>query len=148
MIWYVAYGSNLLASRFALYVGDVPAEQWRVTLPYARYFAKERTERWGDGGVAFLDPATPAETLGRAYLLDEERFAALHAAEGEWYALPLDLAPIGGVPARTFTSPVRLADNPPGEAYRAVVEAGEAETLALPCPPATAAGRPGASRPR
>ncbi|HEX8002493.1 MAG TPA: gamma-glutamylcyclotransferase family protein [Mycobacteriales bacterium] len=131
MIWYVAYGSNLLAERFARYVGDVPAEQRRVTIPYARYFAKERTDRWGEGGVAFLDPDTPAETLGRAYLLDEERFAALHAAEGEWYARLLDLAPVEGVPARTFTSPVRLPDNPPGPAYADVVRRGEEETRRL-----------------
>jgi hypothetical protein len=133
VIWYVAYGSNLLASRFAEYVGDVPREQRRVTLPFARYFARDATgTRWGAGGVAFLDPATPAETLGRAYLLDEERFARLHADEGPWYPLMLDLAPIDGVAARTFTSAERLPDNPPGEAYLRTVRAGEEETWRLP----------------
>lgn len=131
MIWYVAYGSNLLRERFAEYVGEVPEEQRRVTVPYARYFAKDRTDRWGAGGVAFLEPDTPAETLGRAYLLDEERFAALHAAEGPWYELVLDLDPIDGVPAKTFTSPVRLTDNPPGEAYLDVVTRGEEQTRRL-----------------
>jgi hypothetical protein len=133
VIWYVAYGSNLLASRFAEYVGDVPAEQRRVTIPYARYFARDAAgTRWGAGGVAFLDPATPAATLGRAYLLTEDAFAALHAAEGPWYDLLLDLPPIDGTPARTFTSSVRHPDNAPGEAYRRTVEAGEDETRRLP----------------
>ena len=133
MIWYVAYGSNLLAARFALYVGTVPDEQRRVTIPYARYFARDAAEtRWGGGGVAFLDPDTPAETLGRAYLLDEERFAALHRDEGPWSPRLLDLDPVEGVPARTFTSDVRLPDNPPGPRYLATVTAGEEETRRLP----------------
>lgn len=132
MIWYVAYGSNLLASRFAKYVGDVPTEQRRVTIPYARYFAREWSDRWGLGAVAFLDVDTPGESLGRAYLLTDEQFAALHAAEGRWYGRLVELEPIEGVPARTFTGEERLPDNPPGDSYRRTVEAGEEETRRLP----------------
>ena len=136
MIWYVAYGSNLLFARFRHYLDRCddpsdPREQRRVTIPYARYFAREWSDRWGLGGVAFLDVAVPAETLGRAYLLTDEQLAQVHALEGRWYDLAVDLAPYDGIPVRTFTSSERLPDNPPGDAYRRTVEAGEAETLRL-----------------
>lgn len=137
MIWYVAYGSNLLFARFRLYLDRCadpsdPRDQRRVTIPYARYFAREWSDRWGLGGVAFLDVDVPGESLGRAYLLTEGQFADVHAAEGRWYDLLVELDPIEGVPARTFTGSRRLPDNAPGESYRRTVEAGEAETRALP----------------
>lgn len=137
MIWYVAYGSNLLLARFRVYLsrsrdpGD-PRAQRRVTLPYDRYFAREWSDRWGLGGVAFLDVTAPGEALGRAYLVTDEQFEDVHAAEGRWYDLLVELDPIDGVPARTFTGSERLPDNPPGDAYRRTVEAGEDETRRLP----------------
>lgn len=136
MIWYVAYGSNLLFARFRRYLDRCtdpsdPADQRRVTIPHPRYFAREWSDRWGLGGVAFLDADVAGESLGRAYLVTEQQFEEVHAAEGRWYDRLVELAAIDGLPARTFTGSVRLPDNPPGDSYRLTVEAGEAETSAL-----------------
>ena len=94
LVWYAAYGSNLDADRFRCYLlGGRPAGATR-TYPGAREsrepldvrpfamsgrlcFAWE-SPTWG-GGIAFHEPATPAEgagrVLARAYLLTTRQLA-------------------------------------------------------------------------
>ncbi len=96
LVWYAAYGSNLLAARFAVYLagGPVPHRPTpsvqagardpsppradrRVELPHELVFAGA-SPGWGGGGVAFLDPrpqGPEAEpTLGRRWLITAEQF--------------------------------------------------------------------------
>ncbi len=95
-VWYVSYGSNMCAARFACYIeGGVPPGGSRenpgardrrlpertipVDLPGTVYFAGE-SPQWG-GGVAFYDHATPGRAAGRGYLVTAEQFADIAAQE-------------------------------------------------------------------
>ncbi|MBC6461794.1 histone deacetylase [Actinomadura sp. HBU206391] len=95
-MWYVAYGSNLDAGRFACYLtGGRPPGAARdyggcrdrlppradrpVLLPGGIYFAL--TSRVWGGGMAFYDPDLPGETAARAYLLSRSQFADVLAQE-------------------------------------------------------------------
>lgn len=156
LVWYAAYGSNLLRARFLCYLeGGAPApgmpvqrgaadpapprDERAVTLPFERYFG-QHAEAWG-GAVAFLDPLTRGDTPGRAYLLTEEQFSDVLAQENGWpdraprdqgwYRCVLGLGEIEGVPLRTITSLDRHPAGPPSVAYLDVVRRGEAETAML-----------------
>jgi hypothetical protein len=95
-VWYVSYGSNMAADRFACYVlggrppggrrthpgardSTPPARSIPVDLPGTVYFAGE-SRQWG-GGVAFYDHATPAGAVGRGYLVTPGQFADVAAQE-------------------------------------------------------------------
>jgi hypothetical protein len=110
LIWYVAYGSNLSASRFGYYLhggqppGAVltypgardrtrPRASKGVWIPGGVYFATE-SRAWG-GGRALYDPGIPGRAAARAYLITAEQFSDV--AEQEMYREPgadLDLAEI------------------------------------------------------
>jgi hypothetical protein len=106
-VWYAAYGSNLLKRRFMCYLegtefringtvldapprctggtevqGDSPFNDQPFNLHFKLYFAHEKT-KWGRSGVAFVetDPATPSQTLGRAYLLNLQQLECLAKEE-------------------------------------------------------------------
>lgn len=160
-MWYVGYGSNLSASRFARYVAEcrdaTPPERWAaVELAHRLIFARE-SRTWGGGGVAFLDPVeTPGErTLGRAWLVTGEQFADVLAQEcglavgsievpegigtaglsrpGHWYGCVVNLGMHEGWPMFTFTDEAAgaLELRPPGPAYRVVIIEGLAESHGL-----------------
>lgn len=95
-VWYVAYGSNMHAERFACYLrggrprggGRVypgcrdkrgPRRQEPVTVPGQLYFAEESAV-W-TGGMAFYDPAAPGLMPARAYSVTTRQFADIAAQE-------------------------------------------------------------------
>ena len=95
-VWYVSYGSNMSADRFARYLyGGTPVGGARcypgcrdrtppggdraVFIDGAIYFA-ERSLTWG-GGIAFLDPHANGRVPGRAWLITVEQFADVCAQE-------------------------------------------------------------------
>lgn len=99
LVWYAAYGSNLLESRFLTYLrgGPVPgsgriqhgardASDPHDTRPHPLdqplIFANE-SRGWGGGGVCFVDPhrSTPGVTAGRAWLLTGEQLSDVWAQE-------------------------------------------------------------------
>ncbi len=150
LVWYVAYGSNLLRERFLCYLAggsfegsDVhrgaadpapPRDEAAMTVPYERYFAYE-VPRWGGGGVAFVDPYVRGTTLGRAYLITQGQFADVVAQENAaagWYGCTLGLGERDGVPVLTFTSLDRGPARAPSASYLDVIARGEAETERLP----------------
>jgi hypothetical protein len=115
LVWYVAYGSNLLLDRFACYIlgGKPPGGTRRCAgardpspplaegaqfLPHRLYFAHE-ARGWQGGGVAFVDPSPDptTQTLGRRYLITREQFVDLLRQENidPELDLPLDLDPQG-----------------------------------------------------
>lgn len=92
LVWYVAYGSNLLLDRLACYLvgGKPPGAGRRMSgardaapplaeaaqfVPHRLYFARESLV-WQRGGVAFVDPDPEPEvrTLGRRYLITRDQF--------------------------------------------------------------------------
>jgi len=107
-VWYVAYGSNLLAERFSIYLRGGQPPGAAVTYPGARdrtppraskavwlsggvYFAT-KSQVWG-GGRALYDPDIPEKAAARSYLITTQQFSDI--AEQEMYREPgadLDLA--------------------------------------------------------
>jgi hypothetical protein len=110
LVWYVAYGSNLSAARFACYLaGGTPPGAMRiypgcrdrrpargsipVTLPGTLYFAGESSV-W-TGGMALYDHDEPGPTYGRGYLITAKQFADV--ATQEMHRIPgehLDLTDV------------------------------------------------------
>ncbi|GAA3856730.1 hypothetical protein GCM10022243_22410 [Saccharothrix violaceirubra] len=95
-VWYVAYGSNVLYSRFACYLRGgtpegtthvypgcrdrtPPAADVPLTVPGRLYFATH-SPVWG-GGRAFLDPDADSTVAARAYLITAGQFADVAAQE-------------------------------------------------------------------
>jgi hypothetical protein len=96
LVWYVSYGSNMLAARFQCYLtGGTPKESGHVhpgcrdrrpprltrscELPGGIYFATT-SPIWG-GGRAFYDPSLPTTTAARAYLITTAQFSDVVAQE-------------------------------------------------------------------
>lgn len=94
LVWYAAYGSNLLAARFSTYLtggqaphrptarpqagarNPAPPHQDRAwPLPHPLFFAGT-SPGWGGAAVAMLDPTrSPAHpTLGRIWLITAQQF--------------------------------------------------------------------------
>jgi hypothetical protein len=102
-VWYVAFGSNLLASRFRAYLGggpvphapgvlqagardpSPPRADAEAEIPHRLYFARSSIT-WGGGGVAFLDPdpSPPGVTTQcRLWLITAQQFADVYAQENQ-----------------------------------------------------------------
>lgn len=161
LVWYVSYGSNMLASRFHRYlVGGrdqrLPRLDRPCELPGGIYFATT-SPIWG-GGRAFYDPSLSTGAAARAYLITAGQFSDLVAQE--MYRDPgtdLDLAPVlatgrlqlgpgryetllhlgdhDGHPMLTFTAPWTAASVehvPPAPAYLDTIAAGIREVHGWP----------------
>lgn len=97
MIWYVSYGSNLLAERFHTYLtgsdatspfgahpaapsAELPLDERWLWLDHALYFAGV-SKRW-TGSAAFVSHhAGSGESIAHAYLIEDCQFAHLVAIE-------------------------------------------------------------------
>jgi hypothetical protein len=96
-VWYVAYGSNMLASRFMCYLSGgrppgasrtyagsrdktPPPRDIGIRLPGGLTFSGESTV-WG-GGIAFYDRLAEGELAARAYLLTFGQLSDVVAQEG------------------------------------------------------------------
>jgi len=144
-IWYASYGSNLLFERFRCYIEggvfagngneydgctdpELPTESRRIIIPFERYYARH-SGSWDGGGVAFIDPETPGETIGRMYLITAEQFEEVKQQEGpSWYGREVCLGQHDGYPVMTFTEYERSPETEPSEGYLKVIREGEAET--------------------
>lgn len=136
VVWYVGYGSNVLRRRFTTYLAGgamelsgheergsrdrtPPREVRPTTLPHTLYFGRSGGERWGPGGVAFIDPTrSDAVALGLAYLVSTEQYLDVICQENGWSVPP---RPHDAMPAPA-SGPVDVT--PPGERpgwYRNVV---------------------------
>ena len=151
LVWYVAYGSNLMMERFRYYIEGglcpynnklykgcadrrLPRESRAVIIPYEMYFGNT-SGTWDGHGVAFIDANTPGQTEGRAYLVTEGQLERIQKQEGsssEWYGFKLQLPDIEGRAAYTLTSVYRHEDNAPSPDYLKIIEEGRRETEALP----------------
>ncbi len=96
LVWYAAYGSNLLSSRLARYLeggrapgasrghrgardSSPPLEIRPFTIERQVYFAG-RSRLFG-GGIAFVDPDRAGRTYARLYLMSWDQFEDLVAQE-------------------------------------------------------------------
>jgi hypothetical protein len=142
-VWYVSYGSNMSAARFACYLeGGRPAGGSRtnpgahdarpprrdapVELSGSLYFAGE-SPQWG-GGVAFYDHEAPGTTAARAYLVTAEQFADIAAQE--MYRLPEPGDPLAEVVLGGLGGEGEHHHVGPGR-YETLVEVGSLDGLPL-----------------
>ncbi len=174
-VWYAAYGSNLSRQRFLRYIqgGPIPGSTAGHQQDSARDqslptddqpFAIDRTlffagssNRWGDGGVAFLDadtkPSSPAKgrawriTLGQLedlfrqengqpavapIALDQlQATGSLHLLD-RWYGRVELLGEINRTPVITIASPdPSLAPQPAHVSYLSVIAEGLADSWSM-----------------
>lgn len=99
LVWYAAFGSNLLEARFLAYLrggavprsgkpqhgardGSDPLDNRPYRIGRALGFGYT-ADRWEGQGVAFVDPAPvdPPPTLGRAWLITVEQLSDVWAQE-------------------------------------------------------------------
>jgi hypothetical protein len=139
-VWYVAYGSNLCAARFACYVSGgrprggartyrgcrdqtPPRRDVGIRLAGGLVFAGA-SRVWG-GGIAFYDPDAGGELMARAYQLDFGQLSDVVAQEtwrpiGENLLLDDEFVSAGGarravpnrwpVPARSYDTLLHVGD--------------------------------------
>ena len=142
VVWYVAYGSNMSAARFACYLeggcppggrlgrrgardSAAPRSTLPLTLPGTIYFAGE-SQVWG-GGRAFYDPTVVGGTPARAYLITREQFEDVRDQEPPVYDRLIEVGVRDGVRMLTFTSKVGLLEvvhTVPSPAYLDMITAG------------------------
>jgi len=140
LLWYVAYGSNLLLERFACYIlgGKAPGAT-RRNHP-ARDPSPPRAEAatfldrplrfaghsaaWQGGGVAFVDPRPDprAQTLARRYLVTREQFEDVLRQENADPEATCDLAALAAADGA-----MRVSDG----AYGLLLGLGEVEGVPL-----------------
>jgi hypothetical protein len=165
LVWYAAYGSNLLKQRFMCYLegsefrmnatvltapprcdagteihGDQPFK-----LRFKLYFAREKT-KWGPGGVAFveIDPVSPPPTFGRAYLLTLPQLRCV-AREESGGSHPVDIRSemLFGPAGSTH----EITTDMQGW-YRVLLLCGSLDHKGINLPVVTLTGRPEATIPR
>jgi hypothetical protein len=140
-VWYVSYGSNMCAARFACYIeGGLPPGGTRpnpgardrrlpersiaVDLPGTVYFAGD-SPQWG-GGAAFYDHDRPGRAAARGYLVTAEQFADIAAQE--MYRLPRDRDPL----AELVLSPLDGGRHELGPGrYETLLDVGEHEGISM-----------------
>jgi hypothetical protein len=140
-VWYVSYGSNMSAGRFACYLEGgrppggsrtnpgarnacPPVRSVPVDLPGTLYFAGE-SPQWG-GGVAFYDHETPGFAAARAYLVTAEQFADV--ARQEMYRIPQHGDPLEEIVLNPLAGGRHTVG--PGR-YETLVELGSRDDLPL-----------------
>lgn len=124
LVWYVAYGSNLLEARLMYYIAGgrcekndkdypscrdttPPRRSRPVVIPHPMYYGNYGLGSWKDSAVCFLDDTKAGKAYGRAYLITKEQLEEIQVKEGKtpkWYGKLVSLEPIEGIPAYTFTS--------------------------------------------
>ncbi|MFH5835820.1 gamma-glutamylcyclotransferase [Proteiniclasticum sp. C24MP] len=149
LVWYAAYGSNMLEERFLHYIHggcfrgkgrnqkpcadtSSPRAKRAYVFDHDMYYAKE-SGAWEHGGVSFLDVTKPGKAYGVAYLITEEQLNHLWIEENgghiptpgiSWYDHKADLGTMDGYPVMTVTNRRVLEKNEPGERYKNVLMEG------------------------
>ena len=147
-VWYVSYGSNMLEERFMCYIAGgecrfngvtyvgckndttPPITSVRVTVPHKMYYAGN-SGSWG-GGVAYLEPESGGECMGRAWLIKKSQYDDVQEQEGPMYKHKIELGTIDGIKAFTFTHETKLKETGPSASYSEVIVLGKKETYQLP----------------
>jgi len=121
LIWYVAYGSNINATRFKKYLDQMedkpPLPDSRIMMiPYQLYF-DHQSSLWQQKGVAFLNDQVSGVTYGKAYSMTVKQFYALQKLEGPWYSQIVHLGAFAGRKAYSLTQIKHEGRNQPSDLY-------------------------------
>jgi hypothetical protein len=129
VIWYIAYGSNINASRFQEYLDtmegrpSMPISQ-PFEIPFNIYFDR-KSSRWNHAGVAFLDPTKPGFAYGKAYQFTVKQLYELQQLEGSsWYSEIIEIGTLEGKRCFTFTQKYHDSRNKPDEEYLNKIKTG------------------------
>ena len=154
-IWYVGYGSNLSKQRFLCYIvggtpkygtkcydrcsDPYPIDDRPIKIPHRLYFALPngytKTDNWGEGGVAFINPLTEENegywSLCRMWKITCEQYEKVRDKEGRcWYDHKMYLGEEGGTPIYTITNKLHLTNIlQPSDTYIKTVALGLKETF-------------------
>jgi gamma-glutamylcyclotransferase (GGCT)/AIG2-like uncharacterized protein YtfP len=151
LVWYVAYGSNMLEERFLCYINggkfrgngrnhipckDVtpPRAKMRYPIPNNMYFANS-SGSWDESGVSFLDVSSDKEgfAYGVAYLIsrtqfehicNEENAGKFPTGESKWYNKKFLIENRDGMEFWTVTNAGRIPTTPVKERYLLVLKEG------------------------
>lgn len=124
MVWYVAYGSNLLEERLKYYIEGglcvynnryytgckdktLFSETRPAIIPYDMYYSNFNKGSWQNSAVSFLDLSHPGKAYGRAYKIKRSQLNDIHLQEGSsalWYPNCIQLDDIDGIPAYTVAN--------------------------------------------
>jgi len=155
LVWYVAYGSNILAERFMCYINGgqfrnngrdhkkcpdttPPRAKMLYELPFDMYYGNH-SGSWDRLGVSFLDATKPGKAYGVAYLVTKEQFEHIYREENggllpkpnsTWYNRILELGSIDTIPVKTFTNEGIVEKVDAGERYQKVLIEGLKENYA------------------
>ena len=154
-IWYVGYGSNLHEQRFLCYINggtprfgkkctngcsdkSHPMQDKPIIINYSLYFAlpdnRRKTDNWGDGGVAFIDPQKDekSKTFCRMWKITKRQYDQVKNQEGPWYGKQISLGEDSGIPIYTITNNVTLSNIIcPSDAYIKTIALGLKESYGL-----------------
>lgn len=126
LMYYVAYGSNMLNERFMNYIKgglcrfngkyynsckniSEPLKSIKVNIPYDMYFSKS-SSKWNESSVCFLDDSKSGFAYGKGYLITKEQFDDIQKQEGiYWYGKIINLGEIDGFQAYTFANDKNLS---------------------------------------
>lgn len=145
-VWYVCYGSNLCKERFMCYITGKANDKYgveagekckdqspimavkHIKIPYEMYFGNS-SGSWENGGVCFIKNTKDPNkwSFATAYLISETQYNHAWKREGKssnWYGNEIELGPIDGIPAKTFTSNYEHSFNKPCQRYLNVVKDG------------------------
>jgi gamma-glutamylcyclotransferase (GGCT)/AIG2-like uncharacterized protein YtfP len=146
---YFAYGSNLSHQQMLTErcPGALPLRR-SVLADHRLEFVGERTERWGEGGVATVVPAAGSSVPGALYLINAEHEASLDKYEGVADGLYAKRMrdPAGELQSALvyIATPLAGTCNPPGQKYLQRILEGYADWGLDTRPLLIAAGAEGA----
>jgi len=138
-VWYAAYGSNINKSRFMEYIERCsdktpPVKEKQYIFSNPIYFAN-RSGRWDNKGVAFLDIEQQGKAYGKMYLITEEQLEQIHVLEGNgpnWYNQMVQIGFEEGLPIKTIIHTPRYINAvSPALDYLNVIKKGMIETYPL-----------------
>lgn len=150
-VWYACYGSNICLEKFLCYIDgkeriicdtriknegctnqQYPIDNKPYNFEYNVYFAN-KSVRWNNQGVAFLDISKSGSSYGRIYKITEEQFSQIRNQEGlglNWYGFPEKdfgdpIDEVDGVKVYTFTQKNNKTQrNKPSEEYKNIIIKG------------------------
>jgi len=149
LVWYAAYGSNMLYERMMCYINGgtfrnqgrdhkpcadttAPRAKMAYELPYDMYYGN-RSGSWEEMGVSFLDGSKPGKAYGVAYLITKEQFEHLYREENSgtepspnsrWYNHKLQLGTYDGISIMTVTNCSVRTKNQASQKYLQVLMEG------------------------
>lgn len=149
LVWYAAYGSNMLHERFMHYINggsfrgggrdhkpcidtSAPRAKMAYEFDHDMYYANN-SRSWDNMGVSFLDVSRPGKAYGVAYLITEEQLEHLWREENSgtipgpdstWYNNKVELGTIQDIAVKTVTNTRVLEKIQPSRKYMEVLMEG------------------------